>query len=112
MKLPENPMLLLNALSSDEKIALFSIINALIEAKTKHPDWVNDPIHAAGILSEEAGEVMKEAIDVSYGSTPLESLRLLLEETAQTGAMAVRIIAEVLSGSMLPHRHYIKLDTQ
>lgn len=65
------------------------IISELRAAEEKHPSWPADVIHAVGILAEEAGEAMKEAIDVTYKGKSTDDLK---KELAQTGAMAIRAL--------------------
>lgn len=55
----------------------------------KHPGWPEDVIHQAAILGEEAGEILKAAIDVHYNNGSIDDLR---KEIAQTGAMAIRML--------------------
>ena len=62
----------------------------LQEAKKKWPNWVCDPIHAAVILGEEAGELMRAANQFSYENGSLEAME---KEAAQAGAMAIRFLA-------------------
>lgn len=61
----------------------------LERAKRGRPDWPTDPIHAAGIVAEEAGELVRAAQRVTYEGKPMSEL---LEEAIQTGAMAARFI--------------------
>lgn len=65
------------------------IFEELKAAENKHPFWPADLIHAVGILTEETGEAMKEAIDITYAGKPTEGLK---KELAQTGAMAIRAL--------------------
>jgi len=69
--------------------ALDLIQEELISAKTKWPGWPTDPIHAAAILAEESGEVVKAALHYSYEQGNLDEL---IKEAIQVGAMAIRII--------------------
>ncbi len=84
--------------------AIDLIIDELKKAEMKHPGWPNDLIHAVGIITEECGEAMQGAIDLTYwthnprpgcGSedeykaSRLEDLR---RELAQVGAMAIRAL--------------------
>lgn len=96
----------LTPLTLDEKIAVFEIVQALVDAKAKHPEWVTDPIHAAAILAEEAGEVVKAALDLSYGDDPQADLQDLIRETSQVGAVAIRILAGTMAGKTTPHKHF------
>ena len=65
------------------------ISEELKKAKSKWPNWLNDPIHAASIVSEEAGELVQAANDFCYGDGTKEQMIL---EAAQVGAMAIRFI--------------------
>lgn len=66
-----------------------SINHELQKAKTKWPKWVDDPVHAAGIVNEEAGELMQAALDFCYSDGDIENIR---REAAQVGAMAIRML--------------------
>jgi len=86
-----------------EDKAIGQILTELKKAKAKWPDWVYDPVHAAGILNEEAsetvevliklceksGKTMQAALDFSYSNGDIERLRI---EACQTGAMAIRLL--------------------
>lgn len=72
--------------------AVERILSELRKAEAKHPGWPDDPIHAVGILVEEAGEAMQAAIDYTYKATDEETLEHLRTELAQTGAMAIRAL--------------------
>lgn len=67
--------------------AIDLIFAELRKAEKKHPYWPEDPVHAAGILMEEAGEAMKAANDVKWSSGSVGHLR---NEVAQTAAMCIR----------------------
>lgn len=83
--------------------AIKQIQSELHKAKTKWPDWVYDPVHASGVLVEEAsetievltklceksGKTMQAALDFCYSNGDIERLRI---EAAQTGAMAIRLL--------------------
>ena len=66
------------------------IISELRKAEEKHPFWPEDFIHAVGIITEEVGEAMQEAIDWTY--TDKRNINNLKKELAQTGAMAIRAL--------------------
>lgn len=72
--------------------AMNLILNELKAAKEKWPNWVNDPIHAAGILNEESGELMQACLDFSYSNGGIEQIR---KEAMQTGAMAIRFLENI-----------------
>lgn len=69
------------------------MLEELAEAESQHPDWPNDPVWACSILVEEAGEAVKEANDISIGQGG--SLEKLRRELIQTGAMAIRALANL-----------------
>ena len=70
-----------------------SVIDALFaelrKAEAKFPGWPDDVVHGAAIMAEETGEAVKAALDLYYGRGSREQL---WKETAQTGAMAIRLL--------------------
>jgi NTP pyrophosphatase (non-canonical NTP hydrolase) len=73
-----------------EKSKILQLIDEeLKSAKSKFPSWPDDPIHAAAILSEEAGEVTKAANEFYFeNGSSLE----MVKEAVQVGAMAIRFL--------------------
>lgn len=71
-------------------IALFKA--ELIRARGKFPEWPTDPIYAASILVEEAGETLKEANNFMWGNGDKDAM---ITEAVQTGAMAIRFLLNV-----------------
>lgn len=69
------------------------MLEELAEAEAQHPDWPVDPVRACSILVEEAGEAVKEANDISIGTGG--SREKLRRELIQTGAMAIRALANL-----------------
>ena len=84
------------------------VFDELRKAEEKYPGWPDDLIHAVAIITEEVGEAMQDAIDLTYwkynpvqgfgtawGSeeeyraSRLNDLRI---ELAQVGAMAIRAL--------------------
>lgn len=66
-------------------------LDELEKAEHKHPNWPTDPVHAASILAEECGEVVKAGIDFYYKDGHHDTLFADLDlELMQTGAMAIR----------------------
>lgn len=65
------------------------ILKELRSAKEKWAAWPIDPIHAASVLSEEAGELVQAANDFCYSGGSIEQMEL---EARQVGAMAVRFL--------------------
>jgi NTP pyrophosphatase (non-canonical NTP hydrolase) len=75
--------------------AIELIFAELRKAEEKYPGWPDDPVHAVAVLVEEAGEAMKEALDVYYKK---KESRDLVKELAQTGAMAIRALIHLQEG--------------
>lgn len=71
-------------------VAIAQVKEELKKAEKKHPAWPSDAVHAAAILGEEAGELIKAAIDYHYHGGSLENVRI---EAAQVGAMAIRVLS-------------------
>jgi len=67
----------------------FPIINALKEAKEKHPVWPEDIFEQLAILQEEAGEITKAVLDYKTGDGSKEDLQ---KEVYQTAAMCLRFL--------------------
>lgn len=81
--------------STDLTEALDGIIDELFSATAHHPEWVTDPIHAAGLVVEEAGELMQAALDHTYPNNNHkegDTLDRMKKEAIQTGAMALRFL--------------------
>ncbi len=76
-----------------EEAAIREILTALAEARARHPQWQADVIHSAAVLAEEAGEVVKAALDLTYFNAP--NHQQLKKELAQVGAMAVRMLVNL-----------------
>ncbi|MEL6931434.1 MAG: hypothetical protein AAFO95_22845 [Cyanobacteria bacterium J06600_6] len=66
-----------------------SIVRELMRAETKHPDWPTDPIHAGAIVSEEAGELIRECLQISYEEG---DKKLAAKEAIQTAVTAIRFL--------------------
>lgn len=73
------------------------IVAEVKRAVEKFPTWPVDPIHAAGVVAEESGELMKSALQMCYEphKTSLPDLR---EEAVQTAAMALRFLVSLDNG--------------
>jgi len=73
---------------------IYSLIDdELDRAIAQHPDWPPDPIHAAAIVAEEAGELVQAALHIVYECNDLRAGReRMRKEAIQTAAMAVRFL--------------------
>jgi hypothetical protein len=76
---------------SDDQV-LEAVRHTIYAARQKHPVWpIADPIHAAGIVAEEAGELIQAALQAKYEGAPVERCRA---EAWHVIATAVRFITE------------------
>jgi hypothetical protein len=79
-----------NDLPDDVKDALLKIADELTKAMNKHTYWPQDNvIHAAAIVAEESGELIRAALQFEYEEGDGDAT---LKEAIQTGAMAVRFL--------------------
>ena len=60
------------------------VFDEIASAIGKHPIWPTDHVHRAAIISEEAGEVVREANHLREGHGSTEDLRNELIQTAGT----------------------------
>lgn len=74
-----------------EKQHLVAIITELDNARDKHPDWPSDAVHKAAIVGEEAGELIRAAINYFYEDGSPEEM---YKEATQTAATAVRLLID------------------
>lgn len=68
------------------------VLESLIKAKTKFPEWPIDPVHAAAIVVEEAGELQQAALQYCYEDGGIEQIK---KEALHTAAMAFRILQNI-----------------
>ena len=61
----------------------------LDRAEAKFPTFPIDPIHAAAVLQEEAGELVQAALQYTYEGGSVDAMR---KEAIQVGAMALRFL--------------------
>lgn len=60
----------------------------------KFPTWPTDPIHAAAVVNEEAGELVKATTEWTY--EPHKSTKAdVRKEAIQTAAMALRFLVSL-----------------
>lgn len=74
-----------------EHDAFEAILDEFHRARRIHPVWPGDPIHAAAVVSEEAGELVKAVNDWMTGKCDRLSVGF---EAIQLGAMAVRFLVD------------------
>lgn len=91
----ENIGLLIKELQGLDETELYQITRILKEykrAKSKHPVWPEDIIHASAVLSEESGELVKATLQYVYEEGKLNEAD---NEAVQVGAMALRFLSNV-----------------
>jgi hypothetical protein len=81
----------LGTMNIDEIIGV--VLNEVVRAEKLHPYWPQDPIHAAGIVVEEAGELMQACIDNVY--KPVDNMDSIKREAVQTAAMGIRFLINI-----------------
>lgn len=65
------------------------ILDELARAEQKFPKWPTDPVHAAAVVAEEAGELVQAALQHTYER---DCWSEMVKEAVQTGAMALRFL--------------------
>ncbi|UOE48012.1 hypothetical protein MTO98_26735 [Mucilaginibacter sp. SMC90] len=72
---------------------LSEVVNEVIievnRAERKHPEWPEDKIHAAAIVGEESGELVRAALQHKYEGGGVEEIR---REAIQTAATCIRLL--------------------
>jgi hypothetical protein len=69
--------------------ALHEIGAELDRARQLHPEWPDDQIHAAALVSRESGELIRAAVNVRYGRGTKAEMR---KEAIHTAATAIRFL--------------------
>lgn len=80
---------------------LDDVLKELKRARKKHPSWPDHPAAQAGIVVEEAGELMKASLQWKYEreKSPEDQLQqwdAMYREGVQTAAMALRFLENLL----------------
>lgn len=73
---------------------LEEICEELFRAEIKFPYWPDDIIHAAAIVNEESGELIRAAIQFTYEDGEIEEVKT---EAIQTAAMCIRFLKNLNS---------------
>jgi NTP pyrophosphatase (non-canonical NTP hydrolase) len=75
--------------------AIKLVTDELRRAEAKFPLWPKDYIHAAAIVAEEAGELVRAALKGTYENGGRAAMS---EEAVQTAAMALRFLCHLAHG--------------
>jgi hypothetical protein len=81
-------------LDARAKAIVNEVLDELERAITLYPLYPSDVVHAAAIVSEEAGELVRAANNVYYADS-VGNREDLHREAVQTAAMAVRFLMEI-----------------
>ena len=84
------------------------IIAELERAERKFPGWPTDPIHAAAVVVEEAGELQQAALQFTYEGGGFDAM---YKEAVHTGAMALRFLLNVHLMKMRPSEQVERCKT-
>ena len=80
------------------------VMNELARAQRLHPNYpgILDPVRCVGIITEENGEAMAEALDLTrdpsskrVDRTDEEIVKRLYKETVETAATALRLLISI-----------------
>jgi NTP pyrophosphatase (non-canonical NTP hydrolase) len=67
------------------------VLHEVARATTKFPTWPSDPLHAAAIVQEECGELVKATLHACY-EPHKSTVADVREEAIQTAAMVLRFL--------------------
>ena len=76
---------------------IMDIESELERGKLLHPNYPTDPLRRTAIMCEEAGEALREALDLTNPNSSYNNKRDLRHETIQTAAMAIRLLQAMMS---------------
>ena len=74
--------------------ALALVLAEMDRARQKFAGWPRDPVHAAAIVVEEAGELMQACLNYTYetGGVEGDDAASMRAEAVQTAAMAIEFL--------------------
>ena len=81
--------------------ALKMVVGEYWRACGKFTAWPTDPVHAAAVVQEEAGELVRACLQMTYEPHKVSREAVLLE-AIQTAAMAVRFIVCFCNAEVRP----------
>jgi NTP pyrophosphatase (non-canonical NTP hydrolase) len=75
------------------------------KAEHKFPGFPIDPVHAAAVLQEEAGELVQATLQLTYENGSIDAVK---KEAAQVGAMAIRFLVNLENMQCRPSDQIIR----
>jgi len=90
-----------------EEQIIKDILEELEKAKSKFPSWPNDPVHAAMVVAEESGELVKDVNELVYEpeKTNRENVR---KEALQTAVTAIRFLLSMDVYNFKPAQQHLQ----
>ena len=88
-----------------------AIVDELAKATDKFPTWPDDPVHAASVVFEEAGELQKATLEHMYEPHKSDLLDVR-DEAIQTAAMALRFLISLHRYQFTPCKQHSQQDSE
>lgn len=87
-----------------EQSAVEALLNELHDAEIQHPSWPEEAVHAAAIVVEEAGELLRDTATYEENGDAKLITNMQIE-AVQTGAMALRFLKNLPTSQKrtIPH---------
>ena len=92
--------------TSVEQQVLLEVATMLNTCRQVHPQYPTDPIHAAAVVTEEAGELAQAVNDWVYDKKLYDPTPFVEQEALQTAASAVRFIVALRNGFLKANNTY------
>lgn len=84
---------------------IIAIVSELVRIEERYPDWPDDLVSAARIVSGKAGELLSASTDFCRGDE--KDRERILKEAIQTGAITLRFL---LNADDVPKQEMITAD--
>lgn len=81
----------IDALDDRTLFTLMAVVQELHRAQEKYDNMGIDMVHAAAVVAEESGELVRAALQHYYDRAPVDAV---VTEATQTAAMGIRFILE------------------
>lgn len=76
-------------ISEQAMLILHDVLNEIDRAESKFPEFPTDPVHAAAVVAEEAGELVQACLELTYEKGLYCDVKA---EAIQVAAMAFRFL--------------------